>query len=65
MDTSASGLPLPWNFLSSYYFVSRVLYPAMLNGSEVVRNSEIAKFFSYLPPMGNYCPIQAFVLRKG
>lgn len=65
MDTSACGLPLPWNFLSSYYFVSRVLYPAMLNGGEVVRNSEIAKFFSYLPPMGNYSPIQAFVLRKG
>jgi ubiquinone/menaquinone biosynthesis C-methylase UbiE len=65
VDTSDSGLPLPWNFLSSYYFVSRVLYPAMLNGGEVVRNSEIAKFFSYLPPMGNYCPIQAFVLRKG
>jgi ubiquinone/menaquinone biosynthesis C-methylase UbiE len=52
------------NFLSSYYFTARVLYPALLHGTEVVRNSEVAKFFSFLPPMGNYSPIQAFVLRK-
>ena len=51
------------NFLSSHYFVSRVLYPAMTK-SEVVRNSEVAKFFSFLPPMGNYSTIQAYVLRK-
>ena len=51
------------NFLSSYYFVSRVLYPALTKG-EVVRNSEIAKFFSFLPPMGNYSTIQAYVLQK-
>jgi hypothetical protein len=51
------------NFLSSYYFISRVLYPAMLHGGEFVRNSEVAKFFSFLPPVGNYSPIQAFVLR--
>jgi ubiquinone/menaquinone biosynthesis C-methylase UbiE len=52
------------NFLSSYYFTARVLYPSLLHGSEVVRNSEVAKFFSFLPPMGNYSPIQAFVFRK-
>ena len=52
------------NFLSSYYFTARVLYPALLHQTEVVRNSEVAKFFSFLPPMGNYSPIQAFVLRK-
>jgi ubiquinone/menaquinone biosynthesis C-methylase UbiE len=52
------------NFLSSYYFTARVLYPSMLHGSEVVRNSEVAKFFSFLPPMGNYSPIQAFAFRK-
>jgi ubiquinone/menaquinone biosynthesis C-methylase UbiE len=51
------------NFLSSYYFVSRVLYPALTRG-EVVRNSEIAKFLSFLPPMGNYSTIQAYVLQK-
>jgi ubiquinone/menaquinone biosynthesis C-methylase UbiE len=53
----------PSNFLSSYYFVSRVLYPALTKG-EVVRNSEIAKFLSFLPPMGDYSTIQAYVLRK-
>ena len=52
------------NFLSSYYFTARVLYPSLLHGVEVVRNSEVAKFFSFLPPMGNYSQIQAFVLRK-
>ncbi len=51
------------NFLSSYYFVSRVLYPALTKG-EVVRNSEVAKFFSFLPPIGNYSTIQAYLLRK-
>jgi len=51
------------NFLSSYYFVSRVLYPALTRG-DVVRNSEIAKFFSFLPTMGNYSTIQAYVLQK-
>jgi ubiquinone/menaquinone biosynthesis C-methylase UbiE len=51
------------NFLSSYYFVSRVLYPSITKGN-VVRNSEVAKFFSFLPPMGNYSPIQAFLWRR-
>ena len=51
------------NFLSSYYFISRVLYAALSKG-EVVRNSVVAKFFSYLPPIGNYSTIQAYVLRK-
>jgi ubiquinone/menaquinone biosynthesis C-methylase UbiE len=64
VDGSALGkYSIPSNFLSSHYFVSRVLYPSMTKG-EVVRNSEIAKFFSFLPPMGNYSTIQAFVLRK-
>jgi ubiquinone/menaquinone biosynthesis C-methylase UbiE len=61
--TDESSFPLPGNFLSSHYFVSRVLYPAMARG-EVFRNSEVAKFFSFVPPMGNYSPIQAHVLRK-
>ena len=51
------------NFLSSHYFVSRVLYPAITKG-DIARNSEVAKFFSFLPPMGNYSPIQAYVLMR-
>src|SRR4051812_5097568 len=51
------------NFLSSHYFVSRVLYPAVLKG-EMVRNSEFVKFFSFLPPIGEYAPLQALALRR-
>lgn len=57
------GPELRTNFLSSYYFISRVLYPAVTKG-EVARNSEMAKFFSFLPPIGQYSPIQALVLRR-
>lgn len=57
------GPELCSNFLSSYYFISRVLYPAVTKG-EVARNSEMAKFFSFLPPVGQYSPIQALVLRR-
>jgi ubiquinone/menaquinone biosynthesis C-methylase UbiE len=60
---SQSEFAMPSNFLSSYYFVSRVLYPALTKG-EVVRNSEVAKFFSFFPPVGNYASIQAYILRK-
>jgi ubiquinone/menaquinone biosynthesis C-methylase UbiE len=51
------------NFLSSHYFVARVLYAA-LNKGEWVRNAEVMKFFSFLPPLGNYSPIQALVLKR-
>jgi ubiquinone/menaquinone biosynthesis C-methylase UbiE len=50
------------NFLSSYYFGSRVLYPALTN---VVRyNTKFAEFFTYLGPIGNYSYIQVYVLKK-
>jgi SAM-dependent methyltransferase len=55
-------LPSP-NFLSSHYFVSRVLYPACTK-REVLYNTHLVKFFSFLPPMGNYSPIQFWLLRK-
>ena len=51
------------NFLSSHYFVARVLHPLVTKG-EWVRNTEFVKFFSFLPPVGNYSPIQAHVLKK-
>ncbi|HXW91050.1 MAG TPA: class I SAM-dependent methyltransferase [Terriglobales bacterium] len=64
IDGSQLGeFSIPFNFLSSYYFIARVLYPALTKG-EVVRNSEVAKFFSFLPPIGNYSTIQAYVLQK-
>jgi len=51
------------NFLSSHYFMSRVVYPSVSKG-EVLYNSEFVKFFKFLPPIGNFSPIQLFVLRK-
>jgi ubiquinone/menaquinone biosynthesis C-methylase UbiE len=55
-------LPVP-NFLSSHYFVSRVLYPAVTN-HPVLYNTHLVKFFSFLPPMGNYAAIQFYLLRR-
>lgn len=51
------------NFLSSHYFIARVLHPLVTKG-EWVRNTEFVKFFSFLPPHGEYSPIQAFLLQR-
>ena len=55
----------PVNFLSTHYFVSRVLHPVMLGERPFKRNSEFTKFFSAaLPPfVGDYAQIRlnAFV----
>ena len=51
------------NFLSSHYFLSRVVYPCITQ-REVLYNTEFVKFFKFLAPIGNYSPIQLFVLRK-
>lgn len=53
----------PYNFLSSHYFIARVLHALVAKG-EQMKNTEFVKFFSFLPPIGNYSPIQAYVLRK-
>jgi ubiquinone/menaquinone biosynthesis C-methylase UbiE len=52
-----------FNFLSSHYFIARVLH-ALVTKGEQVKNTEFVKFFSGLPPVGNYSPIQAFTLTK-
>jgi ubiquinone/menaquinone biosynthesis C-methylase UbiE len=57
-----SSLP-PFNFLSSHYFIARVLH-ALVTQGEQIKNTEFVNFFSYLPPIGNYSPIQAYILRK-
>jgi SAM-dependent methyltransferase len=53
----------PANFLSSHYFISRVVYPA-LTKSEVRYNTHFVRFFAGLPPVGNYSPIQLYLLRR-
>ena len=52
------------NFLSSHYFTARVLHPLLTKGNADLKNTEFVKFFSFLPPSGEYAPIQAFILQK-
>ena len=53
------------NFLSSYYFGSRVLYPALIAGKkELVYNNKFVEFFRYLPGYGNFSPVQMFIFTK-
>ena len=62
-DSADPNAPATPNFLSSHYFMSRVVYPAVTR-TDIVYNSHFVKFFSFLPPMGNYSPIQFWLLRK-
>jgi ubiquinone/menaquinone biosynthesis C-methylase UbiE len=64
-EATANGSPElpPRNFLSSHYFVSRVLYPSVTK-REVLYNTEFVRFFRFLPPQGDYSPIQMYFLRK-
>jgi SAM-dependent methyltransferase len=57
-----SELP-PGNFLSTHYFISRVLYPAITK-REVLYNTEFVKFFRFLPAQGDYAPIRLYLLRR-
>ena len=59
---TGDGLP-PRNFLSTHYFMSRVLYPAITR-AEIMYNTEFVRFFRFLPPNGDHSPIQLFVLKK-
>ncbi len=53
------------NFLSSYYFGCRVLYPALIEGKkDLVYNNKFIEFFKYLPAYGDYGTIKMFILKK-
>lgn len=57
--------PSSENFLSSYFFGSRVLYPALIQGKkDIVYNNKFVEFFKYLPSYGNYSYIQKFLLKR-
>lgn len=64
------GLPddfLPSNFLSSHYFIARVLHPIALGPDRpFTRNSHFVQFLTSLcdRPVGDYAPIKAFAFRK-
>jgi len=51
------------NFLSTHYFISRVLHALVTKGKQVT-NTEFVKFYSTLPPTGNYSPVQVYLLKK-
>jgi SAM-dependent methyltransferase len=53
----------PSNVMSTHYFVSRVLYPAVTS-REILYNTEFVRFFRILPPHGEFSPIQPFLLRR-
>jgi SAM-dependent methyltransferase len=59
---ASDDLPAP-NVLSTHYFVSRVLYPAVTQ-REILYNTEFVRFFRFLPPHGEFSPIQPFLLRR-
>lgn len=53
------------NFLSSYFFGSRVLYPALSAGKkDITYNNGFVKFFSQIPSYGYYSQIQLCVVQK-
>jgi len=54
------------NFLSSYYFWTRGIYPALTKGLalEPVHNSKIDSYFSNFPSYGNFAHIKILAFRK-
>jgi SAM-dependent methyltransferase len=63
IDPDCGMMLFPSNFLSSHYFVARVLHPLLTKG-EWIRNTEFVNFFSFLPPYGNYSPVQSLIFKK-
>lgn len=71
MDASLTPFSSPdWqvspNELSTHYFVSRILHPALLGPRPFVRNSEFVRFFSEaLPPaIGDYTQLRILAFTK-
>jgi SAM-dependent methyltransferase len=56
----------PPNFLSTHYFVTRVLHPIYLQDRPFKRNSEFVKFFSgaLKENTGDYSPLKLFVFSR-
>ncbi|MGD9787022.1 MAG: class I SAM-dependent methyltransferase [Sulfuricellaceae bacterium] len=63
--SSRDSLPPP-NFLSTHYFVTRVLHPIHTVGKAVKRNSEFVRFFSEAlhPYAGDYSPLKLFMFER-
>jgi len=63
MIDTQSFADVPQHFLSSYYFISRVVYPAVTR-TDLKYNTHFVRFFADQPPRGTYAPIQLFLLHK-
>lgn len=61
---AANEVVLNRNFLSTHYFVARVMHPLLTKGDPFLKNTEFVKFHSFLPPSGCYAAIQAYILKK-
>ncbi|MCJ7700004.1 MAG: class I SAM-dependent methyltransferase [Anaerolineales bacterium] len=63
---NTEGRFTPSNFLSTHYYITRVLHPILKKGKEFKRNSEFVKFFSQalLPYSGDYSPIKLNIFEK-
>lgn len=62
-----SGPSIPQeNFLSSHYYITRVLHDLSLQGKPFIRNSHFVRFLSDAVPktIGNYSPIKLYVYRR-
>jgi ubiquinone/menaquinone biosynthesis C-methylase UbiE len=56
---------LPWNFLSSHYFMTRFFHDLIKPEGGKIRNTEFALFFSEaLAPVGDYSPLRVKYLRR-
>jgi SAM-dependent methyltransferase len=57
---------LPSNFLSTHYYVTRVLHPLFSEGKAFKRNSEFVKFFSgaLQQNVGDYAPLKMNAFKK-
>lgn len=67
LGESAELLPEnPKNFLSTHYYVTRVLHELALNGRPFVRNSHFVRFMSQAlqQNIGEFSPIRAAIFRK-
>jgi len=63
----SDGLLTPPNFLSTHYYVARVLHSAFTPDNKPLnRNSEFAKFFTHAlnPNVGDYSPLKLYVFEN-
>lgn len=60
------GLLTPPNFLSTHYYVTRVLHPIFTKNKPFKRNSEFVRFFSHAfnQNAGDYSPLKLFMFEK-